>query len=379
LTRDSCCSASNAVETKAILQENSKKKKRVTLLQRIVQCMNDTLHSGSVVRDVTCEVDDLNSTSSVRIITGCDMNESKRQYPPHSTESVLTLTIRIQPLLVLDLNGVLCHRSRWNKEPMNIQLRPSIGTMAQTAIIPRTDLDDFLRFLDQHFCIAIWTSAKRRTAKRLVNMLIPDDIRQRLLFIWGQNDCEAGRDRSSTSGPCTTKTVAVSANDNDDGVDESDGEDETTIFEKRLDKVWKAFPFWSADNTLLIDDTREKCVFAIANAIHPPSIHGQTQESLHRNASNGVSQNQFFTPVSDQENEKQQLEFFQRLVGFWTRQPHVQSFQKIHKTKRSCLAGDQIISNTEYYQFLDANVYPQWGWGSNATYRNDIEKEALLG
>ena len=65
-----------------------------------------------------------------------------------------------------------------HKEP-EVQLRPSIGTIAQTAIIPRTDLGTFLHFLDNHFCLAIWTSAKRRTAKRLLTMLIPEGIKSR--------------------------------------------------------------------------------------------------------------------------------------------------------------------------------------------------------
>jgi hypothetical protein len=377
---DSC--ASIMTGSKQILQPlHPKKRKKVTLLQRMVQCMNDSLHTGSVVvRDDNSAVDDLNSVSSLRIITGCDMNESKRQHPPDSTGSIFT--IRIQPLLVLDLNGILCHRSRGNKEPVNIQLRPSIGTMANTSIIPRTDLDDFLRYLDQHFCIAIWTSAKRRTANRLVNMLIPGDIRQRLLFIWGQNYCQAARATSSTSDQGTAAKT-VTANDKDEvvvneseGSDESDWDDET-LFKKGLDKVWKDFPLWSADNTLLIDDTREKCVFAIGNAIHPPSIHGQTQESLHSNAVNGVSQNQFCTTtVSDEENQRQQMEFFQRLGEFWTRQPYLQSFHKIHKVKHSFLAGEQqIMSNAELYRFLDTIVYQHWGWGSNSS---NVDSEAPL-
>jgi hypothetical protein len=358
---DACIASigSSSNESKQILQQIPNQKKMKTLLKRMIQCMNKSLHTGSVVRDGNITVGDLNKASSVRIITGCDLNESKRQYPSDSTET--TLTIRVQPLLVLDLNGILCHRSRVNKEPLDIQLRSSIGTVAHSAIIPRTDLDDFLRYLDQHFCIAIWTSAQRRTARRLLNMLIPIDIRQRILFMWGQNYCQAVRVTSSTSDPDTAKTVFVNDNDKivvDESNDasESDGGDEI-VFQKRLDQVWKAFPLWSADNTLLIDDTRDKCVFAIDNAIHPPSIHGQTLESFQSKVAHGVSQNQLDTRMSDEENQLRQMEFFQSLVGFWTRQPYLHCVQNIHKkAKHSYLAREQM-SNSEFYRFLNANVY----------------------
>jgi hypothetical protein len=105
--------------------------------------------------------------------------------------------IHIQPLIILDLNGVLCHRQHfgrnihYHKYPNSeIDYRNSVGYISNTSVITRTDLPAILKFLDQYFCLAIWTSAKIKTAKGLVNMLIPESIRKRLLFVWGQNMCD---------------------------------------------------------------------------------------------------------------------------------------------------------------------------------------------
>ena len=89
---------------------------------------------------------------------------------------LFSTTIRVQPLLILDLNGILCHRDRKKKKsrPGGVPgvLRRFTGIVAQTPIIPRTDLLLFLHFLDCHFCLAIWSSAKPKTAKILLDLLL---------------------------------------------------------------------------------------------------------------------------------------------------------------------------------------------------------------
>ena len=99
--------------------------------------------------------------------------------------------IRVQPLLILDLNGILCHRlrdaedidpniyhisSKSKKTIPRESYRPIIGRVSHTSIIPRMDLHSFLHFLDTHFTLAIWSSAKERTVKALVEMLIPPEV-----------------------------------------------------------------------------------------------------------------------------------------------------------------------------------------------------------
>lgn len=82
-------------------------------------------------------------------------------------------------LLVLDVNGVLCRRIRRqvnNDVKARVTYRSSIGYVAHTEVVPRTDLKQFLYLLDSHFALAIWSSAKRKTLKKLLHMLFPSEV-----------------------------------------------------------------------------------------------------------------------------------------------------------------------------------------------------------
>jgi NLI interacting factor-like phosphatase len=196
----------------------------------------------------------------------------------------MPLQIYIQPLLVLDLNGVLCHRLRNNKEPstnLSNGFRRASCFIANTPVIPRPNLIDFLTFLDEHFCLAVWTSAKTKTAKQLVQQLFPPQIARRLLFVWAQNRC-------------TTTTLAGEFNDD-------------PLFVKQLDSVWKEYPLWNQHNTLLLDDSPDKCPFP-RNALHPPSMNGQKKQRWST------------SELDDTRNHELQLIFFQKLVSFWSEQ-----------------------------------------------------------
>lgn len=329
---------------------NPMKRRKSTVLQRIERCLEAARHTGSVTRDGEFDLDKLDqNVASIRIITSCDGNESKKLFPP-DCEDGHGITVRIQPLLILDLNGILCHRSRHNKEPVGVELRPSIGTMAQTAIIPRTDLNPFLRYLDQHFCLAVWTSAKRRTAKRLLQMLVPQDVRQKLLFVWGQNYCESLA--AEEDAPEGDNSAYLESDEEDE-----DDNDET-VYEKRLERVWKEFPLWSAENSLLVDDSPEKCKFAVANALHPPAIHGRKKESIEMCAAKSNSPSLILT---DENNERIQLDFFQQLVEFWAKHPHLETLQKVHKTKNQNATRTEM-SKADYYRFLEAHASSHLGW-----------------
>lgn len=150
-----------------------------------------------------------------------DTSSQQRTAVPHQsalyTESDNTAVVkdeeavvRVQPLLVLDLNGILCHRIRKPTSTISRiqpfdedgqansefavalaaaaslsqhvssplpQFRPPVGHVANTPVVARTDLADLLSYLDQHFALAVWTSAKRHTAKKLVDMLFPKEVR----------------------------------------------------------------------------------------------------------------------------------------------------------------------------------------------------------
>ena len=119
--------------------------------------------------------------------------------------------IYVKPLIVLDINGILCHRIRENDIPpplkpllalsaghkemegkdigsgrrqinQEILYRQPIGHIARTNVVARTDLRPFLVFLIDHFTLALWSSARKRTVKALTDMLIPENIKRKLLF-----------------------------------------------------------------------------------------------------------------------------------------------------------------------------------------------------
>ena len=281
--------------------------------------------------------------------------------------TVLTQSIvHVKPLIVLDLNGILCHRVRQeesnsssnnnNKQQSNNSIfRPSIGNMSQTDIIPRSDLHEFLSLLHENFALAVWTSATRKTAKLLVNALFPKNIRERLIFVWHRNFCNliekkkkkksSSSDLDLDSGTLSSSSVSerecvemvkekvdpiqsspirkrrrrsnkssridklCTAVDNDD--DDSNSNDEeieaydnmskrtTTnnqrisshrdlIAIKSLSKVWSEFPLWDATNTILLDDSPEKCPIQYrGNALHPPPIRGTISTSVCSDSING--------------------------------------------------------------------------------------------
>mmetsp|Transcript_21064 Transcript_21064/g.37900 ORF Transcript_21064/g.37900 Transcript_21064/m.37900 type:complete len:249 (-) Transcript_21064:21-767(-) len=238
-----------------------------------------------------------------------------------------------------------------------------------------------IRVLDRHFCLAVFTSAKRKTARALVDLLLPKDVRDRLLFVWTQKECHP--------------VVRVpSASDHDrleqeeDEADGNDGSDtgsfnhrhSSVIYEKHLPKVWKAFPLWSADNTLLIDDSPDKCPYFVANAIHPPPLHGQTEDGRSTVAGN----NNAGTILSDEKNQQMQTDFFRRLVEFWSRHPYetissstttttgpspfpiaanAESGTSSNTTGPNMNVNEkEEMANEKFYTFLETHAGPQMGW-----------------
>ena len=326
-----------------------------------------------------------------------------------------TCTIKVQPLLVLDLNGILCHRDRnrnRTKLPADAEFRPSVGNVANSAIIPRTDLLRFLHYLDQHFCLAIWTSAKPKTAKKLLNLLLSsgetkqpnherrqntnnDDrkgIRSRFLFVWSQTQCIEVRCEGSEK-----KETEPGRNKVDVDVDDDEHSyDDSIVFEKHLPKIWEAYPLWSANNTLLVDDSPEKCPLAMANAIHPPPLHGRRRPPPSSSGHLATPQNDdpaaFALPLADQDNEDQQACFFRKLVSFWTDRPFVAK-QHTTEAKSATTTGQTIkdsigteseeggtseaMANTMYYEFLQTHARGHMGWREPTTVpKRDIEGDS---
>ena len=213
---------------------------------------------------------------------------------------IMIQVICVKPLIVLDLNGILCHRIRYNKlsvkDGERINFRPSVGHIAGTPVVAREDLKPMLSYLDANFTLAIWTSAKLATARGLIQMLFDQDIARRLLFVWGQDKCDATR-------PAEVESVDGNDGEGDDASDEPNSSDKfDIIFEKSLGKVWGRFGLWDASNTLLIDDSPEKARKWIENTLHPPPITGvvaDTDGAENSDSANEISQRRFFEGLAN--------------------------------------------------------------------------------
>jgi hypothetical protein len=136
-------------------------------------------------------------------------------------------------LLILDLNGVLIDRILakefirpidWGDEiPMELRPKHVGGFLCWK----RKNLKSFLKYIFKNFTVAVWSSAKLHNTKKLVEFVF-GSLENKLLFIWGQDRC--GKE------PHPTSKVKP-------------------LFLKNLVDVWKEFPEYSLDNTLLIDDS----------------------------------------------------------------------------------------------------------------------------
>ena len=291
-------------------------------------------------------------------------------FPPLTTCKLEQSVVHIKPLIVLDLNGILCHRIR-EKNTVNTKssmYRPSLGSVSKTEVIPRSDLHEFLSLLHDNFSLAVWTSATRKTARMLVQLLFPEEMRDRLVFVWHRNFCSLLEKSESTSSSteemqpskeeeCNTppsrkrrrrgnqsridKLMCSPVNDDDDNTDEFDKSssaiatkcvkrkasankaichnDVTAI--KSLSKVWSAYPLWDETNTILLDDSKEKCPTQhSANALHPLSIRGTITACNNEDSAKeeDVKSKDSYSIIDDDEtNQKSQFAFFELLAKYW--------------------------------------------------------------
>jgi hypothetical protein len=233
--------------------------------ERLIQCATKAESTNAVTMK--------SGNKGVRVITTSNIAFSDQ-------ESSSSTMIVIKPLLILDLNGILCHRIRNERTddfyPHLPYRKGSGANIAGTPIIPRLHVEAFLNYLDAHFCLAVWTSAKSKTAKLLLRLLFPESIRERLLFVWSQNQCLS--------------------------VPNPDDIGRKPIFVKSLVQVWNQYPLWNASNTLLVDDSPEKCP-DVMNTLHPPPLNGKQQQSetlLLSDEENGAHQMEFFSQVAQQ-------------------------------------------------------------------------------
>jgi hypothetical protein len=114
----------------------------------------------------------------------------------------------------------------------------------------------------------------------------------------------------------------------------------TIVFTKSLAKVFYKYPSFNETNTILIDDSPEKCPHAHRkNALHPPSISG-IDTNLNRTT---LCMND---DDDDETNQRKQTVFFQQLATFWN-------------TKA---AFHYTSNNNELHNFLSQEARGHMGW-----------------
>lgn len=94
-------------------------------------------------------------------------------------------------LLVLDMNGLLCHR----KHVSELQGIPEdIVGLAQRRgnqfVWARPYADEFLRYCLERFDVAIWSSATQVRLMEFMPAVVAEDVYRRLAFVWSQDQCD---------------------------------------------------------------------------------------------------------------------------------------------------------------------------------------------
>jgi hypothetical protein len=154
------------------------------------------------------------------------------------------------------------------------------------------------------------TSATRKTAKILVRLLFPPEIRANLLFVWHRNFCNLVENTGKEGSTENKKRAEIEdiAELEDKALEnrkKPSHEDVTAI--KSLSKVWSTYPLWNTTNTLLLDDSPQKCPSERQNAVHPKPICG-TLTVIEGGANFD----------NDEENQSSQRCFFELLAKNWT-------------------------------------------------------------
>jgi hypothetical protein len=152
-----------------------------------------------------------------------------------------------------------------------------------------------------------------------------------LLFVWGQDKCEyvdVDVDVKNLHGKGSEYDDDPSTSVNDSDCPVPKAAYKGIIFMKRLSKVWHVYPMWNKSNTLLLDDSPEKCQKFMENCLHPPPILGLDTDMMKNptGSSKGgdeqrdndelkASRSSDFdvTQFCDKENEMKQIQFFENM------------------------------------------------------------------
>jgi len=152
-------------------------------------------------------------------------------------------------LLILDLDETLIYADEVALD------RPADFGVYGYHVYRRPHLAEFLAAADQHFDLAVWSSASDAYVYAVVDRIFPDP--SKLEFVWGRSRASLRR-----VGPDDTRFY--------DPWDH-------LHYVKPLTKVRRAG--WNLGRVLIVDDTPEKCFRNYGNAIYPRPWTGEEDDS----------------------------------------------------------------------------------------------------
>lgn len=128
----------------------------------------------------------------------------------------------------------------------------------QFKMYARPYLDAFIKFCQKNFKrIALWTHADRLWLQKFIDNVLPNGVE--LLFKYHSShgeEKEIGKEIPQSKVP---KSVL-------------DGKKSNTVRLKPLEKIYKEYPEFNSDNTLIIEDTEENCIENLKNCIIVPEF-----------------------------------------------------------------------------------------------------------
>jgi len=153
-------------------------------------------------------------------------------------------------LLVLDLDETLIHGT---EKPLD---RDADFRIRQFHIYKRPKLAEFLQACSHWYELAVWSSGSDLYVRRIVDEIFQNP--ENLVFVWGES---------------RTKTRKSSPED----YEQFGWEIGEYHYQKPLKRL-ECFG-WPLENTLIIDDSREKCASNYGNAIYPDPYEGSLDDN----------------------------------------------------------------------------------------------------
>lgn len=144
-----------------------------------------------------------------------------QELPPCAEVQIASRT-----LLIVDLNGIMVYR-QYSIPQKDEKLPPGALRVGNFIMWKRPGYEEFIEMIFKHFDVAVWSSVNSYNITAMTQEIFGKREND-LVFIWDQKKCQA------VEHPLF---------------------DHKKLYLKNLSEVWKAFPQYNRNNTLIIDDT----------------------------------------------------------------------------------------------------------------------------